>query len=131
MTGPRPRRRSVRLEAPAGLGEGVWHFYDVSFTMQAHAAGLANLALPLGLRHASTGRTDAAWEAARQRLRHRLAPLLPVVVPDTWAAPLATGEAEVASARRPRYALLLCHVSGRASPHQMRVSLCVAASRVS
>ena len=26
--------RTVRLEAPAGLGD-VWHFYDVSYTLQA------------------------------------------------------------------------------------------------
>ena len=94
--------RTVRLEVPAGLGD-VWHFYDVSYTLQAHVSGLANLALPLGLRHASRGQvstptptpepspnlkpspnpqqTGPAWEEARAALARRLWVLLPLSVP--------------------------------------------------
>ena len=91
--------RAIRLDSPASLGG--WHFYDISYTLQAHVAGLANLALPLGLRHASKGRTNDAWEGARVVLAHRLRPLLPMSVPSSFAA-LAT-----AAAQRRRYAVLL------------------------
>ena len=94
--------RSVRLAPPAGI-EGLWHFYDLSYTLQAHAAGRTNVALPLGVRHRSKGSTDAAWERARSALAPRLHPLLPAG-PSDEPAPrphrrlallLRTAEAEV------------------------------------
>ena len=91
--------RAIRLDAPAGLGG--WHFYDISYTLQAHLAGLANLVVPLGLRHASKGRTNDAWEQARAALAHRLRLLLPLSVPTSFEA-LGTAAAE-----RRRYAVLL------------------------
>ena len=75
----RTLRRVVRLEDPTGA-TAAWHFYDISWTLQSHAAGLTNVALPLGVYHRSTGKPDAAWEAARTRLARRLLPLLPTTV---------------------------------------------------
>ena len=59
--------RSIRLDAPSGLA-AAWHFYDVSVTLQAHFAGLSNVALPLGVYHGSKGKPDAAWEVRRARI---------------------------------------------------------------
>ena len=75
--------RSIRLSAPVGL-DG-FHFYDISYTLQAHAAGLANIALPFGLRHESNGVTGAVYESARARLATRLHSLLPLAVPTVGA----------------------------------------------
>ena len=70
--------RTVRLGPPAALRRAPgWHFYDASYCLQATAAGLLNVALPLGLRHASRGVTDERWEAARAALALRLRPALP------------------------------------------------------
>ena len=70
--------RAVRLGPPAALRRAPgWHFYDASYCLQATAAGLLNVALPLGLRHASRGVTDERWEAARAALALRLRPALP------------------------------------------------------
>lgn len=77
----RTLRRVVRLDPPPGL-ESAWHFYDISWTLQAHMAGLSNVALPLGVYHASVGKPDASWEAARRALATRLRPLLPSAVVD-------------------------------------------------
>ena len=116
--------RSVRLDAPAGLGD-VWHFYDVSYTLQAHVAGLVNLALPLGLRHASRGQTGAAWEAARAVLARRLRVLLPLSVPRSpslppppgllsRSTPQSAGPAASAAEVATRYAVLLPGAERRA-----------------
>ena len=80
----RTLRRFVRLDAPAGLRR-LWHFYDLSATLQAHAAGLVNIALPLGVVHGSKGKPDESWEGARAALAERLRPLLPISVPDAPA----------------------------------------------
>ena len=55
--------------------------------LQAHVAGLSNLALPLGLRHASRGHTGAAWEGVRAALARRLRALLPLAVPRSRPLP--------------------------------------------
>ena len=117
--------RSVRLDAPAGLGD-VWHFYDVSYTLQAHVASLVNLALPLGLRHASRGQTGAAWEAARAVLARRLRVLLPLSVPRSpplppppGLLPAAASAAEVAT----RYAVLLPGAERRAEVLTLTLTL--------
>ena len=68
--------RSLRLEAPAVVGAKAFHFYDTSYTLQASAAGLTNVALHLGVRHASKGKTDGVWERQRVALADRLAPLV-------------------------------------------------------
>jgi hypothetical protein len=89
--------RSLRLTPPAAH-KAPWHFYDVSFTLQAHAAGLRNVALPLGVVHASKGQTDETWQAARAALAARLRPLLPTSVSGT---PVSRPHRRVALLLRP------------------------------
>ena len=71
----------VRLDAPANLSG--WHFYDISVTLQAHAAGLVNVAIPLGVLHGSKGVTDESWQKAQYALALRLYPILPAAVSTT------------------------------------------------
>ena len=103
----RTLRDVVRFDVPAGLAPS-WHFYDVSATLQAHVAGLHNVALPLGVYHASKGKTDIAWEDARAHLASRLRPILPISVDDrplprasSRIAILCTAGAAEADARVP------------------------------
>ena len=84
--------------------------------MQAHVAGLANLALPLGLRHASRGQTGPAWEEARAALARRLRVLLPLSVPRSrpLPPPPSPPAAATPAAATARYAVLMPGAERRA-----------------
>ena len=45
---------SIELRRPRGF-VGGWHWYDASYTLQAHLKGFSNYIVPLHFRHASTG----------------------------------------------------------------------------
>ena len=54
-----------------------YHFYDVDITFRAALAGLINHVAPIPLLHASMGRYDFQWQAARQIFAKKYAAVLP------------------------------------------------------
>jgi|688.fasta_scaffold252275_3 hypothetical protein len=46
--------KSIKIERPSTF-EGMWDFYDLYYTMQAHKLGLNNNTLPFFIRHESMG----------------------------------------------------------------------------
>lgn len=69
----------IQLKMPKGFSGG-WHWYDASYTLQAHLLGFNNFIVPIHLRHESSGNYDSLFYRDSEVFHELFKKHLPAVI---------------------------------------------------